>query len=181
MKLAPRLQFLKLGGSLITDKSKPSTPFPDVISRLAAEIAAYVRNNPGDRLVIGHGSGSFGHIAGKKYNTRQGVYSPEQWLGFADVWMQASRLHRLVIEALVEAGTPCSWLPTFCRDPCKGWEDRSVGINAVAECLGAWTGPGHLWRRCLRRSSWGNDPLNGRFIQPFGCEAPPLCGFYWLD
>ncbi len=111
MKLAPRLQFLKLGGSLITDKSKPSTPFPDVISRLAAEIAAFVRNNPGDRLVIGHGSGSFGHFAGKKYNTRQGVHSPEQWLGFAEVWRQASMLHRLVIEALAQAGLPAVSFP----------------------------------------------------------------------
>ena len=181
MKLAPRLQFLKLGGSLITDKSKPSTPFPDVISRLAAEIAAFVRNNPGDRLVIGHGSGSFGHFAGKKYNTRQGVYSPEQWLGFAEVWRQASMLHRLVIEALAQAGTPRSQLPTFCRCSGKGREDRSVGIKAIAARPGAWIGPGYLWRRCLRRSSRGNDPLNGRFIQPFGCEAPPRADFIgWI-
>ncbi|MEZ4718850.1 MAG: hypothetical protein R2851_22555 [Caldilineaceae bacterium] len=32
--------FLKLGGSLITDKRAPETPRLDVIHRLAAEIAA---------------------------------------------------------------------------------------------------------------------------------------------
>jgi len=34
------LTFLKLGGSLITDKTQPRTPRPEVLARLMAEIAA---------------------------------------------------------------------------------------------------------------------------------------------
>ncbi|MFN3331018.1 MAG: uridylate kinase, partial [Caldilinea sp.] len=66
------LVFLKLGGSLITDKRKAETPRLDVIARLAQEIAAAQQDDPALRLVIGHGSGSFGHIYGRKYGTRDG-------------------------------------------------------------------------------------------------------------
>ena len=100
------LIYLKLGGSLITDKSTPSTARLDVIQRLAAEIAAALKQNPEMQLILGHGSGSFGHIPAKKYGTRQGVRSLEDWRGFAEVWFQASTLNRLVIAALHLAGVP---------------------------------------------------------------------------
>lgn len=103
--------FLKLGGSLITDKSTPSTARPDVIVRLAGEIAAARQFNPDLKIILGHGSGSFGHVAAKKYGTRQGVNTAEQWLGFAEVWLQASALNRIVIEALHMAGLPAINFP----------------------------------------------------------------------
>ena len=49
---------VKLGGSLITDKTKPRTVAREHLQRLAAEIAA---GWSGGGLIIGHGSGSFGH------------------------------------------------------------------------------------------------------------------------
>lgn len=107
----PSLQLLKLGGSLITIKTRPHTPRLDVLRRLAEEIAATWRQNPGLRLIIGHGAGSFGHVSAKKYGTRQGVHTPEEWLGFAEVWWDASALNRLVMEALRAAGLPAIALP----------------------------------------------------------------------
>jgi isopentenyl phosphate kinase len=100
------LLFLKLGGSLITDKSREQTVKPDVLARLSAEIAEAMAVRPGLRLVIGHGSGSFGHTEGKKYGTRQGVHTPEQWRGFADVAHVAAKLNRHVLDALRAAGVP---------------------------------------------------------------------------
>jgi len=98
--------FLKLGGSLITDKREPETLRLGVIARLAEEIANARKDNPALQLVIGHGSGSFGHVAGRKYGTRQGVYSSEEWFGFADTADAAARLNRIVVQALLEAGVP---------------------------------------------------------------------------
>ena len=63
------LVFLKLGGSLITDKNKPNTAQALVLARIAGEISATLKNNKGIKLLIGHGSGSFGHVAGEKYGT----------------------------------------------------------------------------------------------------------------
>ena len=98
------LVFLKLGGSLITDKHQTSTALPETIARLAGEIVAAKKQQPDLQLVLGHGSGSFGHKPAKQYNTRQGVDTPEEWRGFAEVWWQASALNRIVVAALHEAG-----------------------------------------------------------------------------
>lgn len=98
--------FLKLGGSLITDKTTPSTALLPRIRQLASEIARVSAESPGIKLVLGHGSGSFGHIAARQYGTRQGVATPEEWRGFAKVWFQASALNRLVVESLHQAGLP---------------------------------------------------------------------------
>lgn len=100
------LQFLKLGGSLITEKNQPRTPRLDVLARLAGEIAEARLETRDWRLVIGHGSGSFGHVPAKKYGTRQGVQTPEEWRGFVEVWREADALNRLVVDALMEVGLP---------------------------------------------------------------------------
>ncbi|MEW5988076.1 MAG: uridylate kinase, partial [Chloroflexota bacterium] len=86
--------FLKLGGSLITDKTGVEAVRPDVLARLAGEIQRAWASRPGLRLVIGHGSGSFGHVAAARYGTRRGVYTSEQWRGLAEVAATAARLNR---------------------------------------------------------------------------------------
>jgi isopentenyl phosphate kinase len=101
-----QLVFLKLGGSLITDKRQPETPRLDVIRQVAATLAAALRFAPDLRLVVGHGSGSFGHVFGRRYGTRAGVHTPEQWYGFAATADAAARLNRIVIGALLEAQVP---------------------------------------------------------------------------
>jgi len=100
------LVFLKLGGSLITDKRVAETPRLDVIERLAKEIAAARRADPSLRLVIGHGSGSFGHVYGRRYGTREGVYDAAGWYGFAATGDAAARLNRIVTAALLAAEIP---------------------------------------------------------------------------
>lgn len=102
---------LKLGGSLITDKDKPYTPRPDKLIDLAKEIKAALNLNPGSQLILGHGSGSFGHVAAKKYGTREGVHTREQWYGFTEVRFQAAELNRHVVQALLEVGIPALPFP----------------------------------------------------------------------
>lgn len=101
-----QLIFLKLGGSLITDKRQPETPRLDIIRQVAATIAAALRRDRSLRLLIGHGSGSFGHVYGRRYGTRAGVQTPEQWYGFAATADAAARLNRIVIGALLEEQVP---------------------------------------------------------------------------
>lgn len=120
------LLFLKLGGSLITDKSSPRTARFDVIARLAEEIKTAKSEMSDLRLVLGHGSGSFGHVPAKKYGTRQGVHSPEGWWGFADVWYEAARLNRIVMDALHAAGLPGISFPV------------SGGVTAKDGQVAAW-------------------------------------------
>ena len=98
--------FLKLGGSLITDKRLAEKPRLDVIGRLAQEIAEARRLDPSQQMVVGHGSGSFGHVVGRRYGTRDGVTDETGWYGFAATADAASRLNRLVTGALLKAGLP---------------------------------------------------------------------------
>ncbi|HSN93570.1 MAG TPA: isopentenyl phosphate kinase [Anaerolineaceae bacterium] len=100
------LIFLKLGGSLITDKAKPETVRRDVLSNCLAQIKQWMQENPHSRLVLGHGSGSFGHHTAKTFHTREGVSTEHDWLGYAKVWYSARKLNNYFIEACAEAGLP---------------------------------------------------------------------------
>jgi isopentenyl phosphate kinase len=117
------LVFLKLGGSLITDKNTPHHARLDIINRLASEIAVGLHDNPSLRLLIGHGSGSFGHVPAKKYHTRDGVSTTEGWRGFAEVWQEAKALNTIVMEALIGTG-----LPAIAFSPCAQVLTRSHNI-----------------------------------------------------
>ena len=116
------LVFLKLGGSLLTDKTRPQALRGDVLQRLAAEIAAALAERPGLRLLIGHGSGSFGHVTAKQYGTRDGVWSPAAWRGYAEVARVAAELNRLVVDALWEAGVPALRIQPSASAHCRAGE-----------------------------------------------------------
>lgn len=46
------------------------------------------------RIIVGHGAGSFGHVAAAKHGTIGGVSGPSQWRGFCEVSDAVSRLNR---------------------------------------------------------------------------------------
>lgn len=100
------LIFLKLGGSLITDKFKPETVRKDILSDCLAQVRHWMQENPTSGLVLGHGSGSFGHNAAKTFHTREGVSTEQEWLGYAEVWYSARKLNNYVVDACAEAGIP---------------------------------------------------------------------------
>ena len=111
------LVLLKLGGSLITDKNLPYTPRFEKLAELSGELAGALNELPELSLVLGHGSGSFGHTAAQQYHTREGLrpFTPaaaprslaqietaerNYWMGFSEVWFQASALNRFVMDSL---------------------------------------------------------------------------------
>lgn len=103
--------FLKLGGSLITDKDKPLTPRIDVIEGFAAEIAEAIQRKGDFHLVIGHGSGSFGHATADQFQTHLGGQGEAYWRGFAEVWRAARELNQIMIDLLYKAGLPVVAFP----------------------------------------------------------------------
>ncbi len=132
------LMFLKLGGSLITDKTGTEQLRTDVLGRVAAEIAAARAANPAMQLVLGHGSGSFGHVAAARHHTRQGVETIEQWQGFAEVSDAAARLNRHVIAALLAAGVPAVAFQPSASAVCRDGQITTMPIeNTIKAALGA--------------------------------------------
>ena len=145
------LVFLKLGGSLITDKTQPYTPKLDVIEDVALQVMTTLRSDPDLRLVVGHGSGSFGHVAASEYHTRDGFFprsSPlvyrerdkteeNYWRGFAEVWYQASALNRFVMKAFHKMKLPAIALPpsgsVIASDgKVSIWETTSISMALAA-------------------------------------------------
>jgi len=133
------LVFLKLGGSLITDKTRPRSVRKKKLDALCKEIYTVLARDPNLLLLLGHGSGSFGHVAAKEYATRDGVplkppsqpsleggrrqFSPlwgempdraeggKYWGGFSEVWHEARALNVHVMDTLRAAGIPSMALP----------------------------------------------------------------------
>jgi isopentenyl phosphate kinase len=116
------LVFLKLGGSVITDKTGEFTAREEVIRRLAREIRRGLEARPGLRLILGHGSGSFGHVVGEKYGVRQGVRGAEGWRGFAETALVAARLNRIVADILQEEGLPVMTFQPSASARCRNGE-----------------------------------------------------------
>lgn len=94
--------FVKLGGSLITDKERPGTARPEVLGRLVEEIAA-ARPELRGGLLLGHGSGSFGHVEAARAGFGGGAPGPE---GISRTQARARDLHERVCAALRGAGVP---------------------------------------------------------------------------
>lgn len=131
------LLFLKLGGSLITDKRAVEVVRENVLARIASEIAAARKLRPEMRLIIGHGSGSFGHTAAARYRTRDGVNTIEQWEGFCQVSAAAARLNRHVCEALLSAGIPVVTFQPSASALCDDGQLIEMATGAIDEALQA--------------------------------------------
>jgi len=128
------LIFVKLGGSLITDKKKPYTARPEVIARAAAELHR-ARKKSGFALLVGHGGGSFPHVSAAKYRIHKGAADARGWEGFARVQADAARLNRMVVDALLEAGEPAVALqPSAACHARDGRLDSWAGL-APERCL----------------------------------------------
>lgn len=131
----PPLVFLKLGGSLITDKTRAETVHWDVLRRVAGEVQQARLAQPEMQVVLGHGSGSFGHVAARQHNTRAGVEGQAGWLGFAQVADAAARLNRIVVSAFLQAGVPVWSVQPSAGAWCQDGQLRHWPLDVFAMAL----------------------------------------------
>jgi isopentenyl phosphate kinase len=127
--------FVKLGGSIITDKRCPSTPRPDLIARLALELKAALEERPDLRVVLGHGSGSFGHIVGAKYHIREGLAEGQSWWGYAATGAAAAQLNRIVADAFLGVGVPVLTVPPSALAWCRNGQLVAMDVRPIGEAL----------------------------------------------
>lgn len=97
---------LKLGGSLITEKTEEEVLDREQLERVCSTIA----NASALELVLVHGGGSFGHSAAAQHgiDTAQGTRNAG---AIHDVMNAMDRLRELVVDALLEADVPAIGLP----------------------------------------------------------------------
>jgi len=98
---------VKLGGSVITVKSKVKTLRPDNIQRLVREVASV-----NEEVILIHGAGSFGHKLAKKYKLNEGYQGDWQLYGLSRVLRDVRELnHHLTCACVDEKLNPVSLAP----------------------------------------------------------------------
>jgi isopentenyl phosphate kinase len=107
----PSPTILKIGGSVITEKSEELAARTQEIARLAEEIKnANVKN-----LIVVHGGGSFGHPFAQKYAINTGFKEENQKAGFAETHHMMTVLNGLFMDALIWRNIPAvSVTPSSC-------------------------------------------------------------------
>lgn len=124
---------IKFGGSLITHKGGRRRIRRQVLARLAAELAgAQARGRR--RFLVGHGSGSFGHVLAAEHGVHLGRGGS---VGAAATQAVARELHEAVLDALREAGVPVwSVAPSSCI-VARGGRPATVAVESVERALRA--------------------------------------------
>lgn len=128
------LTFIKLGGSLITDKRVAQAFRADIASRVASEVAQALEAAP-QPVIIGHGSGSFGHFPAHVHGTMQGVSTRDQWRGFAEVALAAADLNGLMAHALWDARVPIWRIQPSASLVASDGVPQSMSIQAIDAAL----------------------------------------------
>jgi isopentenyl phosphate kinase len=99
------LILIKLGGSVITDKSREYFAREANISRLAKEIRL-ARPRTRAKLIVGHGAGSFAHIPASIYRTKEGIVAKNSIFGMGVTEEAAKMLNQIVVKKFINEKIP---------------------------------------------------------------------------
>ena len=91
--------FVKLGGSVLTDKAKEGTFKRAVARRLIGELVK--ADVP---LVLFHGAGSFGHPAVQRWRLHEGPVGPDAQAGVSETLAAVARLEAEMLDLAYQAG-----------------------------------------------------------------------------
>ncbi len=127
------LVFIKIGGSLITDKSKPFSVKEDALRIISEEVKK--AQAFGKQLIVGHGAGSFAHVPAKKYQTHKGILNEESYRGIAEVADVAAQLNRIVMKSLLSVGVNAVAISPLSTMVAKNHELNSIFTESLEEAL----------------------------------------------
>lgn len=103
--IVKELILIKLGGSVITDKTREYTARIENIKRLAKETNNAQKSFSG-KIIIGHGAGSFAHTPASKYQTKKGFINKDSLMGMSIVEDAARQLNAIVIKKFLKEKLP---------------------------------------------------------------------------
>ena len=95
-----KIDIIKIGGSVITDKSEYRSLRKKQLSLISEEISKWNR-----KLILVHGAGSFGHYIAKQYSIHLGFSYQDQIKGVLQIREDMSELSDIVNRTLKEKGT----------------------------------------------------------------------------
>ncbi len=137
------LILIKLGGSVVTEKSQAQKPRLEVLKQLAKVILRALEKSE-SQIIIGHGQGSFGHIPAKKYGLLAGIQTPtdlekidaERMLqGMKETRQAVRELHQIVMKELLDAGVPAVSLIMSELVTTNNYLPQTSNLNSLLEML----------------------------------------------
>lgn len=129
----PALTFIKIGGSLITHKSQAFSLNQKALELIVREIKT-AQDHPG-KIILGHGSGSFGHVAAEKYQTQKGVINKDSYQGIVEVAQAAAELHQLVMKELLSVGVKALSFPPHAFMMSQNNQLDSLYVDSLEKAL----------------------------------------------
>lgn len=93
-----KIILIKLGGSVITDKTKPYTLKLDVLKQIIKKLAEI--KCP---FIISHGQGSFAHTSAQEFGGNKGYKNK---IGLAKISLDVQVLQEILIKELLKVGIP---------------------------------------------------------------------------
>lgn len=133
--MSTTLLFVKLGGSILTDKTQAEQLNSAALESMVQIIAETLREQPALRLLIGHGGGSFGHYWAEHYGTHRGVTDATGWEGAARVADAQGRLNRVIVGALLEAGVAAIGVPPSALARARGGIVQQLETTTIERML----------------------------------------------
>ncbi|MFX0107139.1 MAG: isopentenyl phosphate kinase [Candidatus Hodarchaeota archaeon] len=111
--MGKELTVLKLGGSLLTDKTIPYKVRKDVLASVAKEIKECFDEGLLQSMILLHGVGSFGHPPVLEHKLHKGFQGPEQLMPLSKTQEIVGEFRHMIIKQLQEAGVPvCLMYPS---------------------------------------------------------------------
>ncbi|MEM2142212.1 MAG: isopentenyl phosphate kinase [Candidatus Thorarchaeota archaeon] len=104
------LTVLKIGGSLLTDKTRDEGLRPHILDSLAEELRQCLDDGLLESIVIVHGVGSFGHPLVMRHGLHRGLVGHHQLLPMSIVQSRVNELRAALVRSLQDHGIPACLL-----------------------------------------------------------------------
>ncbi|RLE72192.1 MAG: uridylate kinase [Thermoprotei archaeon] len=134
-KVEKKLIFVKLGGSLITEKRTMYTINYNAIKRIAKEIKEAIDTNQNMSLLIGHGGGSFPHPIANIFKISEGFIQKDSVRGFALCQNASSTLNRILVDIMIDYGINVISIQTSACCIAKNGEISKIFLEPIKKSI----------------------------------------------
>lgn len=128
------LILIKIGGSIVTNKSGLKLANLEIIKQLASEIHR-AKQLKKCHIILSHGGGSFGHPEAKLYNTIAGLTDDVSRLGMAKVRQAMMELNKIIVDELINQGLPAVNLPPIAFLTSSDYQQDQIFLDALENLL----------------------------------------------
>lgn len=101
-----KITILKLGGSLLTDKSTPYKMREGVLDSVVSELSECIDLGLIESLILVHGVGSFGHPPVIEYKLYKGFQTPDQLIKLSKTQYIVNKFRLMIVDSFIKVGIP---------------------------------------------------------------------------